>query len=175
MTSPNSKWAKLDAVLWSSAIFSRDAMSVNHLMAHKHGDRKALGIYRIVASCLMFIVFCFLTVYESVITGSRVYMTFAWWVSLGTWLFFTASLINGQSYFNEKVKGVDGPHPFYDWKIVTNLYSFVLQASIHLVILENLQGYETTQRNLVKVLISYVPLTLLVCDWFANRIYFPLT
>ena len=105
-------------------------------MAHKYGDRKALGIYRIVASCLMFVLFSFLTVYESVITGSRVYLTMPWWVSLGTWLFFVFSLINGQSYFNEKIAKVsDGPHPFYLWKLCTFLNSFLLQAGLHLTFL----------------------------------------
>ena len=42
-------------------------MAVNYISPHKFGDRKALGIYRIVATCFMFILFTFLTVYEALI------------------------------------------------------------------------------------------------------------
>ena len=54
---------KLDEAFWRSAIFSRRAMKLNHINAHKYGDRRALGVYRIVATCLMFVLFTFLTVY----------------------------------------------------------------------------------------------------------------
>ena len=58
---------RADEIFWSSAIFSREAMAVNYISPHKFGDRKALGIYRIVATCFMFILFTFRTVYEALI------------------------------------------------------------------------------------------------------------
>lgn len=60
-------FARVDAVYWKSAIFSREAMTVNHVSAHRYGDRKALGIYRVVATVLMLILFVFLTIYESAV------------------------------------------------------------------------------------------------------------
>ena len=65
----NNNWAldRVDEIFWSSAIFSREAMAVNYISPHKYGDRKALGIYRVVATCFMFILFTFLTVYETMI------------------------------------------------------------------------------------------------------------
>ena len=72
----------------------------------------------------------------------------------------------------------DGPHPFYSWKVITFYYCFCLQASIHLVILEVLQDRPSVKWMESYPLItvaSFTPLTLLLCDWFANRIYFPLT
>ena len=57
------RFAKVDAVFWNSAIFSREAMALNHVSPHKYGDQKALGIYRVVATCIMFVLFTFLTLY----------------------------------------------------------------------------------------------------------------
>ena len=72
------------------------------MSAHKYGDRRALGSYRIVATCLMFVLFTFLTVYLSVEGTNRFYMCYAWWVSLGTFLFFSMSLVPLKAYFIEK-------------------------------------------------------------------------
>ena len=83
----------MDEILWSSSIFSREAMAVNYVSPHKFGDRKALGIYRIVATCFMFILFSFLTVYEWLVQGNRIIFIMPWWVSLGTLIFFALSLI----------------------------------------------------------------------------------
>ena len=45
-----------------------------------------------------------------------------------------------------------------------------------MVILENLQNYDiATQKDLLLVVLRYIPLSLLVGDFFANRIYLPLT
>ena len=72
-------------------------------------------------------------------------------------------------------KNADGPHPFYDWKLITNVNCLSLQASIHLVILTFYQNIEAQKFDIVVPLVSLVPLTLLTIDWLANRIYFPLT
>jgi len=81
-------FARLDAIYWISAIYSREAMTVNHLSAHRYGDRKALGHYRITASILSIITFTFLTIYEIFFTTNRFYLTLSWWVSLDTVIFF---------------------------------------------------------------------------------------
>ena len=126
---------KVDAVFWTSAIFSREAMRVNHVNAHKYGDRKALGIYRIVAACAMLVIFIFLTLYEQYVTKNRFYFTFAWWVSLGTLIFFALSLVPSKDYFSEAAPdpktAEDGLHPFFSWKVIASLQSFMLQAAIH--------------------------------------------
>lgn len=121
-------------------------MAVNHVSPHKFGDRKALGVFRIVAAIIMVALFCFLTVYEAIIAKNRYYLSMRWWVCLGTALFFALSLIPYKFYFNDMrpdsrtIK--DGSHPFYDWKIITNLNCFMLQASIHLIVLQHLQEYD---------------------------------
>jgi len=155
-------------------------MSVNHVSAHRYGDRQALGIYRIVATVLMFILFVFLTIYEVAVNKNRFYLTFAWYVSAWTFGFFAISLTNMKAYFGEKapVAGNDAnsTHPFSDWKTCTSYYSLALQAAVHLVVLENLQNYNTNSEvDVLLVILRYVPLSLLVGDFFANRIYLPLT
>ena len=97
------RFSVVDTVYWSSAIFSREAMTVNHVCAHRYGDRKALGVYRVVATCISFVILAFLTVYEQWITKSRIYLSLAWWVSLGTLVFFALSLLSLHDYFREKV------------------------------------------------------------------------
>ena len=191
------KLHKVDSVFWNSAIFSREAMVLNCITPHKYGDKRALGVFRIVAFCLMFVLFTFLTVYESLINKNRVYLTFAWYVSLGTLAFFSLSLIFYATYFKDEGQAKekkdtevivhDGPHPFYSWKVITTVNCFCLQASLHLVILEVLQDSSSNQvvqvaANAaplplfpVRTALSFLPLTILVCDWFANRIYFPVT
>ena len=68
----------------------------------------------------MFILFSFLTVYESLIHNNRVFFMMAWWVSLGTLIYFALSLIPYGAYFDAKHPIIsDGPHPFYLWKLVT--------------------------------------------------------
>ena len=132
-------WARVDAVFWSSAIFSRHAMTVNHVSPHKFGDRKGLGVYRIVAAIFMYVLFTFLTVYEQIISHTRFYFTLAWWVSLGTFLYFGLSLFPYKAYFGEKRPDAktasDGPHPFFLWKISAFVHGMVLQAGLHLAIL----------------------------------------
>ena len=117
-------FARVDAIYWKSAIFSREAMTVNHLSAHRYGDRQALGVYRILATVLMLILFVFLTIYEVVVTKNRFYLTFAWWVSFDTLLFFSLSLLHVSAYFGDKVPKAgmvdDGTHPFLEWKFVTS-------------------------------------------------------
>ena len=172
-------WARVDAVFWSSAIFSRHAMTVNHVSPHKFGDRKGLGVYRIVAAIFMYVLFTFLTVYEQIISHSRFYFTLAWWVSLGTFLFFALSLLPWKAYFGEKRPDAktasDGPHPFFDWKILSSMNCFLLQASIHLVVLNSVQVYPDPKKyDYVPFLVSLAPVTLLIGDFFANRVYFPL-
>lgn len=99
-------------------------MTVNHVSAHRYGDRQALGVYRIVATVLMFILFVFLTIYEIAVTKNRFYLTFAWWVSFDTLLFFSLTLINAKAYFGDKVPRAgmieDGAHPFLEWKFVSS-------------------------------------------------------
>ena len=115
--------ARVDSVFWKSAIFSREAMTVNHVSAHRYGDRQALGVYRIMATVLMLILFVFLTIYEMTVNKSRFYLTMAWWVSFDTLLFFSLSLLHVSAYFGDKVPrpGMieDGAHPFLEWKFVT--------------------------------------------------------
>ena len=122
----------------------------------------------------MFILFSFLTVYESFIQNNRVLLIMAWWVSLGTLIYFATTLIPYRAYFNEKRPMIsDGPHPFYDWKLITCLNCFCLQASIHLIVLQHLQDYDFGTIDPVRLVISYGPLMMLICDWFASRMYFP--
>ena len=97
-----SRFARVDHVFWKSAIFSREAMQVNHVSAHRYGDRQALGVYRIVATVLMVILFVFLTIYEISVNKHRFYLTYAWWVSAWTLAFFAISLTNIKAYFGEK-------------------------------------------------------------------------
>ena len=124
----------LDAIYWSSAIFSRKAMAMNHVRPHKFVERRGLGVYRIFASATMFTLLVFLTVYETMMTKTRVYLTFVWWVSLLTWLFFAMASTNWRAYFGETKQELlskseedsDGSHPFYDWKLITYLNCFSL-------------------------------------------------
>ena len=170
----DTKLGRVDAVFWSSAIFSRKAMTLNHVSPHKFGDRMALGIYRMVATFLMLVLFVFLTIYESAVNNKRVYFTFAWWVSLGTLLFFALSLISFKAYFSEKPPTAaniqDGAHPFYLWKVTTFFYSFMMQAGLHLAILILL---DTRVYAKVELLTQVTPYFLLVGDWLLNRLYLP--
>lgn len=90
-----------DTIFWNSAIFSREAMVKNCVSPHKYGDKMALGVYRIVAFVLMLILFVFLTLYENIIARKRFYLTFVWYVSLGTLVFFGLSLVNYKAYFQD--------------------------------------------------------------------------
>ena len=95
-------WAKVDAIFWKSAIFTRDTMALNHVSPHKYGEKKALGIFRVTAACFLFFLFIFLTVYLSTMSRQRPYLTMVWWVFLGTLSFFIASLIEYKAYFGKK-------------------------------------------------------------------------
>ena len=111
-------------------------MAVNYVSPHKFGDRKALGLFRIEATFLMSILFSFLTLYEWLIQGNRFLLIMAWWVSLGTLLYFALSLVPYHAYFSDKrTVCSDGPHPFYLWKLVTFLNGMCLQGGLHLVVL----------------------------------------
>ena len=82
------------------------------------------------------------------------------------------------AYFHAKAPNprgaLDGPHPFYDWKILTITYSLAFQGSIHLVFLTHMQTYDPEKTDLIITALAYVPLCLLVSDFFANRLYFPI-
>ena len=123
-------WAKADAIYWSSAIFSRPAMRVNHVSAHRYGERKALGVFRVIATIVMASLTAFLTVYEVMISSQRPWLTMVWWVSLGTTLFFLMTLTSFGEYFTDKApdprRAVDGSSPFYSWKVVSFMNGFVL-------------------------------------------------
>ena len=127
-------------------------MAVNHVSAHKYGDRKALGIYRMVSTFIMMCLFSFLTVYDVLITHNRFYFTLVWWVSLGTLLFFALSLVGVSAYMSDKPPNPrtaeDGTHPFYLWKISLFVYSFWMQAGLHLAILMSLNVNSTESNNL---------------------------
>ena len=62
---------KVDAFVWSSSVFSRRAMALNYCVPHRYGDRMALGAFRSVSSFIMFTLFVFLTVYQSLETPDR--------------------------------------------------------------------------------------------------------
>lgn len=175
----NSSWAKADAIYWSSAIFSRPAMRVNHVMTHRYGERKALGVYRVIAAILMTTMTAFLTVYEVTVSESRPWLTMVWWVSLGTTIFFMITLTSFADYFSDKVpdpkRALDGASPFYSWKVSSFLFSFFFQASVHLVLLERLNAPYFVEPNYVEDIIAFAPLTLLLADFAANRFYIPLT
>ncbi len=117
-------------------------MAVNHVSPHKYGDRKALGLYRMCATFIMLVLFSFLTVYDVLITKERFYFTLTWWVSLGTLLFFTLSMVGYEAYMGAKPpnprQAEDGSHPFYNWKIVAIAFSLSLQVALHMTILQNL-------------------------------------
>ena len=143
-------WATFDALFWCSAIFSREAMSVNHVSPHKYGDRKALGVFRVVSACFSFTLFSFLTAYESQILKNRCYLTMPWWISLGTCIYFVLSIVHYKHYFDEKGPIVqtasDGSHPFYLWKFNTSLNGLLLQAGLHFAILS---CFKNQQVNMV--------------------------
>ena len=105
-------------------------MALNHVSPHRYGDKRALGIYRVMASLFMLILFIFLTVYMTLITLNRAYFTLAWWVSLGTFLFFASTLIDHKAYSGldnvDEMKARDSPDPFELWKITTQLNSFCI-------------------------------------------------
>ena len=162
---------RMDEIFWSSSIFTREAMAVNHVSPHKFGDRKALGIFRIVATCFMFILFSFLTVYEWLIQGNRVVFVMAWWVSLGTFIFFALSLIPYKAYFSEKRPVIsDGNHPFYLWKLLTFINGICLQGGLHLAVL---LAHRDESSPKIEILIYAGPFALLAVDWFSNRLYLP--
>ena len=97
----DSPWAAVDFVFWQSAIFSRQAMALNHTSAHRYGDRKALGVFRIIAAVLTLSLFVFLTIYDLMVTSYRPWLMMNWWVCLVTFLFFAFSLVPAGNYFSE--------------------------------------------------------------------------
>ena len=169
-------------------------MALNHVRPHKYIKRQALGAYRIFACVCMVGILAFLVVYETWVSVAlpkqRVYMTPVFWLCLLTLLFFTMTITHYKKYdfgsqagrpplsandHNQLQSSADGPHPFYDWKIITHLFAFCLQASIHLVILTFYQDSVDVQTfDLVAPLITLAPLFFLAIDWVANRIYIPL-
>mmetsp|Transcript_28123 Transcript_28123/g.34849 ORF Transcript_28123/g.34849 Transcript_28123/m.34849 type:complete len:153 (+) Transcript_28123:230-688(+) len=151
-------------------------MSVNHVSAHRYGDRQALGIYRIVATVLMFILFVFLTIYEVAVNKNRFYLTFAWYVSAWTFGFFAISLTNMKAYFGEKapVAGNDAnsTHPFGLWKISTFFYTYAMLGGLHLLVLTLFATYRTYAK--VELLTHIGPYLLLCGDFMFNRMFMPL-
>ena len=97
-----SKWAGFDAIYWSSAIFSRQAMAMNHVRPHKYVDRRGFGCFRMLAGSIMMTLYVFLTIYETMMNKQRVCLTFVWWVSLFTWFFFACTKTHWRAYFDEK-------------------------------------------------------------------------
>ena len=82
------------------------------------------------------------------------------------------------AYFHDKAPNprgaLDGPHPFYDWKILTIVYNLSFQGAIHLVFLTHMQTYDPEKADMIMTALAYVPICFLLSDWFANRLYFPL-
>ena len=167
----------MDFVFWQSAIYSRQAMRLNHTSAHKYADRKALGVFRIVAAVLTLSLWVFLTIYDLMVTNYRPWLMMNWWVCFLTFLFFAASLVPASNYFSEKEPNPrtapDGSTPFYSWKFVASLWSFSFQAAIHLVVLENMEPVRNQEA--FNEVVAFLPVSILACDFFANRIYLPLT
>ena len=93
-------WAVVDFVFWQSAIFSRQAMRLNHVQAHRYGDRKALGMFRIIATFIMLTLLAFSTVYDLLINLARPWLSLNFWVCLGTFVYFLLTLIDYQHYFS---------------------------------------------------------------------------
>ena len=171
-----SRFARVDHVFWKSAIFSREAMQVNHVSAHRYGDRQALGVYRIVAAVIMVILFVFLTIYEISVNKHRFYLTYAWWVSLWTLAFFAISLTNIKAYFGEKLPAAtvteDTSHPFTVWKYTTFFYTYAMMGGLHLSILTLFTTYRTYAK--VELLTNIGPFLLILGDMMFNRIWMPL-
>ena len=95
----------------------------------------------------------------------------AWWVSLGTFIYFALSLIPYKAYFNEKRPIIsDGAHPFYLWKLQTFVNGLLLQAGLHLSVL---LCHRDDIIHKIELLIYTGPFVLLVIDWLLNRIYLP--
>ena len=167
----------MDSVFWQSAIFSREAMRLNHTSAHKYGDRKALGIFRIIAAVATLSLFVFLTIYDLLATNYRPWYMFNWWVCLLTFFFFAISLVPAGNYFSEKepnpMTAADGPTPFYSWKFMAWVWGFTFSASIHLVILENMEPLRNQEP--FNEVVCFIPVSILFCDFLINRIYLPLT
>ena len=119
----------------------------------------------------MFILFAFLTIYESVIQNNRIVLTMAWWVSLGAFLYFALNLISIKTYFDEKPPVIsDGPHPFYLWKVLTFINGICMQAGLHLIML---LCFKTEAVAKIDVLLYTGPFALLTLDWIFNRVYIP--
>jgi len=95
-------------------------------------------------------------------------------------LFFALSLVGFNAYMGAKAPNSrtaeDGTHPFYDWKLVSSVWSLALQSSIHLVVLEHLQPADDLVVNdYIDYAFIYTPIALLTIDFLLNRIYLPLT
>ena len=95
-------WAVVDFVFWQSAIFSRQAMRLNHVSAHHYGDRRALGMFRVIATFIMLTLTAFLTIYEILVNLSRPWLTLNFWVCVGTLIYFLLTLIDYEHYFSAK-------------------------------------------------------------------------
>lgn len=77
-------------------------MSLNHVSPNRFGDRKALGIFRIIAAVLLLGLTIWLTIYDVLVAKTRPMLTFNWWVCIGTLLFFLISLLPFKYYFKEE-------------------------------------------------------------------------
>ena len=145
MRKEDDPFSVMDKLLWRSSVFSREAMSLNHVSSNGFGDRKALGIFRIIATAIMLAITIWLTIYDALVTKTRPMLAFNWWVCIGTFLFFVISLIPVRYYFQEegpdrsKFYFLDGSNPFHLWKIMTLLNCLMLTAACHLALLVGLR------------------------------------
>jgi len=95
-------------------------------------------------------------------------------------LFFALSLVGFNAYMGAKAPNSrtaeDGTHPFYLWKISMFVYSFWMQAGLHLVILMSLNTSDTYSENqTMETILHIVPFGLLLIDWTVNRLYLTLS
>ena len=114
-------------------------MRLNHVQAHRYGDRKALGMFRVIATFIMLTLTAFLSIYDILINLARPWLTMNFWVCFGTFVYFLMTLIDYQYYFMAKQpdprSAADGSNPFYLWKQITLLNGFMFPAAVHLVFL----------------------------------------
>ena len=148
-------------------------MRLNHVQAHRYGDRKALGLFRIIATFIMLTLTAFLTIYDMLVNLARPWLSMNFWVCVATFLYFLLTLIDYEHYFTSKKLdpriAADGSNPFYLWKQVTLLNGFVMPASLHFVFLAIYRRQE--ELLAVDALFIFTPLVMLIFDWTLNRVY----
>ena len=86
----------------------------------------------------------------------------AWWVSLGTFLYFLLTLLPFKAYFNDKPLAIsDGSHPFYLWKLLTFFNDIFTMAGLHLTMLLCCRAENIDK---IEVLLYTGPFALLLID-----------